>query len=165
MEKIIIGKIVNAVGLKGEVKVYNYSDSLERYLRIEKILVGDKFFPIENVRAQKNMVILKLMGIDDRNGAEAMKGMDVAITEQDLEELPRDTFYIRDLINMDVVDRESGKLLGHIINVLQNTAQDIYEVETSEGKTFMVPAVKEFVKGIDLVDKKVYVSLIEGMLP
>lgn len=165
MEKIIIGKIVNAVGLKGEVKVYNYSDSSERYLRLDRILVDDEPFTIENVRSQKNMIILKLEGIDDRNRADMMRGKEVAITEEDLDELPKDTFYIRDLINMQVVDVESDKLLGYIRNVIQNTAQDIYEVETPEGKIFMVPAVKEFVKDIDIENKRVCINLIEGMLP
>ena len=59
MEKIKIGKIVNAVGLKGEVKVYNYSDSEEVYERTPEIYAGDRLLRVQNVRVQKNMVILK----------------------------------------------------------------------------------------------------------
>ena len=77
MEKIKIGKIVNTVGLKGEVKVYNYSDSIEIYETIESIYVEDRLTVIENVRAQKNMVILKLEGADDRNAAEALRGKEL----------------------------------------------------------------------------------------
>ena len=75
MEKIKIGKIVNAVALRGEVKVYSYSDRKERYEALKEILVEQKkgFTPyeIQNVRYQKNIVILKLRGVDDRNAAEA----------------------------------------------------------------------------------------------
>jgi 16S rRNA processing protein RimM len=65
MEKINIGKIVNVVGLKGEVKVYNYSDSVDAYVETPEVYVGDKLTKIEKVRLQKNMVVLKLEGIND----------------------------------------------------------------------------------------------------
>ena len=94
MEKIKIGKIVNAVALRGEVKVYSYSDRKERYEALKEILVEQKkgFTPyeIQNVRYQKNIVILKLRGVDDRNAAEALKERDIYITEADLPELPDD---------------------------------------------------------------------------
>ena len=133
MEKIKIGKIVNTVGLKGEVKVYNYSDSIEIYETIESIYVEDRLTVIENVRAQKNMVILKLEGADDRNAAEALRGKELYITEDDLPELPEGQYYVRDLIGMSVTE-EDGNLLGHVTDVLQNTAQDIFEVESENGK-------------------------------
>ena len=128
MEKIKIGKIVNTVGLKGEVKVYNYSDSIEIYETIESIYVEDRLTVIENVRAQKNMVILKLEGADNRNAAEALRGKELYITEDDLPELPEGQYYVRDLIGMSVTE-EDGNLLGHVTDVLQNTAQDIFEVQ------------------------------------
>ena len=84
MEKIKIGKIVNTVGLKGEVKVYNYSDSIEIYETIESIYVEDRLTVIENVRAQKNMVILKLDVADFSNAADAVSGMELYITDDDL---------------------------------------------------------------------------------
>ena len=127
MEKIMIGKIVNVVGLKGEVKVYNYSDSDEIYRTTEAVYVGDDLVGIENVRLQKNMVILKLAGISDRDGAEAVRGKELFITESDLPELPEGQYYIRDLIGM-TVKKENGEILGKVSDVLQNTAQDIFEV-------------------------------------
>ena len=92
MEKIKIGKIVNAVALRGEVKVYSYSDRKERYEELKEILVENKKgltpYEIQGVRYQKNIVILKLKGVDDRNAAEALKERDIYITEADLPELP-----------------------------------------------------------------------------
>ena len=109
MEKIKIAKIVNAVGLRGEVKVYNYSDDRERFEDLDEIIVSGKqetVRKIQGVRYQGNMVILKLEGVNDRNAAEALKESDVYITEDDLRELPEDTFYVRDLIGMKVIDEE-----------------------------------------------------------
>ena len=162
MEKIKIGKIVNAVGLKGEVKVYNYSDSEEIYVITPAIYAGDKLLDIENVRMQKNMVILKLEGINDRNAAEAAKGTELFITEDDLPELEEGEFYVRDLIGMTVT--EDGVVLGKVTNVLQNTAQDVFEVERENGKQLLIPRVDEFVLDIDLDTREIKVKLPEGLL-
>ena len=128
MEKIHVGKIVNAVALKGEVKVYTYSNP-ERYEEIKEIYVENKPYKIEKVRFQGNTVILKLSGIDDRNAAESCKGKEIYIAESELPALPEDTYYIRDLIGMDVVT-EDGEKLGTLMDILQNTAQDVYEVRS-----------------------------------
>lgn len=162
MEKIKIGRIVNAVALRGEVKIYNYSGYRERYEELDRIIIENKEYEIEKVRYQQEMVILKLSGIDNRNAAEAMKNKDVYITEEDLEELPDDTFYIRDLIGLEVID-DSGRI-GVIKDVLQPSSQDVYVIRTDKNQDVMIPAVKEFVKEVNLEEKYIKVSLIEGML-
>ncbi len=163
MEKILIGKIVNAVGLKGEVKVYNYSDSADIYEDTEAIYVDDILMPIKSVRLQKNMVILGLEGIDDRDAAERAKGSQLYVTEADLPELPEGVYYVRDLIGMEAV-LEDGSHLGRMKDVIQNTAQDVFEVETDEGKQVLIPNVPDFVLNIDLESRRVTLRLIEGML-
>lgn len=164
MEKIKIGRIVNAVALRGEVKVYNYSGSKERYEELDRIIVEGKEYGIEKVRYQQQMVILKLAGINDRNAAEAMKNKDVFITEEDLQELPEDTFYIRDLIGLEVVDAETGDAIGKLKDVLQPSSQDIYVVGRVEGSDVLIPAVSEFIKEVNVKDGFVKVHLIEGMM-
>ena len=168
MEKIKIGQIVNAVALRGAVKIYNYSDYKERFEELDTVILEkgrtSKEYKIENVRYQKNMVIAKFKGVNDRNQAEALKDYDVMITEEDLRELPEDTFYIRDLIGCSVVDLNSETKVGVIKDVLQNTAQDIYQVETSEGKEVLIPAVAQFVKNVKIDEKIVEVTLIPGFL-
>ncbi|MBR0126909.1 MAG: 16S rRNA processing protein RimM [Firmicutes bacterium] len=164
MEKISIGKITSAVGLKGEVKVYNYSDSADIYRSTEAIYVGDELLQIQNVRMQKNMVILKLKGIDDRNAAEKARGRELFITEADLPELPEGQFYVRDLIGMTVIDAENGNEIGEVRDVIQNTAQDIFDVKTSEGKQVLIPKVPEFIIDIDAETRTIKVKLIEGLI-
>mgnify|MGYP001011272273 FL=1 len=162
MEKIKIGQIVNAVGLKGEVKVYNYSDSQERYYDLQTVYLDDKLYEIEKVRFQQHLVILKFKGVEDRNAAESLKGKYLNITEADLKELPEGTYYIRDLIGVLVV-LESGEVLGTLTNVLQNFAQDLYEIDVN-GKKVLLPAVNEFVLDVDLESRRVTVRLPEGLL-
>jgi len=164
MEKIKIGKIVNAVALRGEVKIYNYSDYKERYEELDRVIVANKEYEIENVRYQKEMVIVKFKGVNDRNAAEALKEKEIFITEDDLRELPEDTFYIRDLIGCSVFDETSGKEIGKIADVLQNTAQDLYQVKTTGGSEVFIPAVAQFVKEVSIEEKLVKVTLIPGFL-
>ena len=168
MEKIKIGTIVNAVALRGEVKVYHFSDYKERFEELDQVIVErkgkGKAFEIEKVRYQKGMVILKLKGVDDRNAAEALKDHDIMITEEDLRELPEDTFYVRDLIGCKVFNAETGAEIGTIADVLQNSAQDIYVIKTASGKDAMIPAVGDFVDEVNVEEKYVKVKLIPGLI-
>ncbi len=168
MEKIKIGKIVNAVALRGEVKVYHYSDDKERFAELDRILLERKGkyeeYSIEGVRYQKEMVILKLKGVNDRNAAEALKERDLYITEADLRELPEDTFYIRDLIGCKVLNAEDSGEIGEITDVLQNSAQDIYQIRLASGKEVLIPVVAEFVKEVDIEHKTVKIKLIPGFI-
>lgn len=162
MKKIKIGKIVNAVALKGEVKVYPYSEP-SRYKELTDIYVEEKIHRIQNVRYQGNTVVLKLSGIDDRNGAENAKEKYIYIMEDDLPELPEGTYYIRDLIGMRVID-ETGEHLGNVKDIIQNAAQDLYEIERTNGKLLLLPGVKEFIIDIDLNKREIKVKIPEGLL-
>lgn len=163
MEKILIGKITSAVGLKGEVKVYNYSDSIDIYENTPKIYVGDQLMEVLHVRTQKNMVVLQLDGIRDRDAAEKARGTELFVTEDDLPELPEGQYYIRDLIGMQVVTEE-GEHLGEVEDVIQNTAQDLFEVKRPNGKTVLIPKVDAFVREINAQERRITVHLQEGLL-
>ena len=163
MEKILIGKIVNAVGLKGEVKVYCYTDRKERFEELERIWVEEEPREIQNVRYHGNVAILKLRGIEDRNASEAQKNKGVYIEETDLAELPEGTYYIRDLIGMKILD-EKGQPLGTLNNVLQNSAQDLYEIRLEEGRKILLPVVRACVLDVDPEQKTIRVRLPEGLL-
>ena len=123
----------------------------------------DTPFPIANVRYQANVAILRLEGIDDRNQAEAQKGKNVSILESDLERLPEDTYYVRDLLGIAVADEE-GRVLGSLSDVVQSSAQDLYEIKLESGKKILLPAVREFVLSVDMENRTMNVKLPEGLL-
>ncbi|MDR3242703.1 MAG: ribosome maturation factor RimM [Clostridiales Family XIII bacterium] len=163
MGKILTGKIVNVVGLKGELKVYHYSDRANRFSGLDSVYVGDELCEIEGVRYVKNLSIIKLKGIDSVNEAEKRRGREVFILEEDLPGLPEDAYYVRDLIGAAVVDGGGG-VLGEIRDVIQNRAQDIYEIGRPDGGAFLLPAVGAFIKNVDLENRRVTVELPEGLL-
>jgi 16S rRNA processing protein RimM len=163
MDKIKIGQVVNVVGLKGELKIYHYTDYKERFEEFSKIYLDDTLFQIVGVRYMKDMVILKISGINDRTGAEAQKGKSVSIDKDDIRVLPEDTYYIFDLIGLKVID-ENGGIIGTLCDVIQNSAQDLYEIELENKNKFLLPAVEEFVLNIDMNSKTMTVRLIEGLI-
>ena len=163
MEKTKIGKIVNVVGLKGELKVYHYSDYKERFEEISNLYLEDIAYEITGIRYMKEMVILKLQGVSDRSGAEKHKGKDLYIDKEDARVLPEDTYYINDLIGLKVID-ENGSNHGILSDVIKNRAQDLYEIEKENKSKFFIPAVEEFILDIDMTNRTMKVKLIEGLL-
>ncbi|MFC2662791.1 MAG: ribosome maturation factor RimM, partial [Eubacterium sp.] len=126
MEKILIGKITSAVGLKGEMKVYSYASSPQRFQSLERVWIDKDEYPLERSRTQKNMAVLKVSGIDDRDAAERMRGRSVFMSDEDLEELEEGAYYIRDLIGLDVVNEDTEEVIGKVKEILTDRPQDIY---------------------------------------
>lgn len=166
MDKIVIGKIVNVVGLKGEVKVYSYAEEPDRFERLEKIFLGTEEknteYAVTKVRYKGDMVILTLDGVSDRNAAEALKGLMVLMDEADLEELPEGVYYIKDLIGMKVVS-DSGVELGTLKDINTNTAQRVYEVARPGKPDILIPGVDEFILDTDMDNRVITVKVIEGL--
>lgn len=166
MDKVLIGKITSPVGLKGEVRVYNYSDRTQVYEESEYLIIGDETRRLERMRPYRNMVVLKFQGIDSREEAEAVRNMEVFVDRDELPDLDEGEVYIRDLIGMDVAEDtcDGERAIGSIIDVISNTSQDILKVRTSEGRDVMIPCVSPLIKEIDEEDKKIIVELPEGLL-
>ncbi len=162
MDKLRLGQITGAVGLRGEVRVYPYTDYKEKFEEIPHVLLGGKKRLIESVRYQKNMAVLKLSGVNDRTAAEACRGEYLFIDRADAPPLPEDTYYVADLLGLSVVDEED-KPVGTLKDVVQNTAQDLYVIEDEEGRRFSVPAVGEFILEVNVNEGFIRMHLIPGL--
>lgn len=156
-----IGQIVNTHGLKGYVKVVPYTDDIQRfselkrvYIRYQKKLVE---FDIEKVKYLKNMVSLKLAGIENINEAEKYKGCYLVIKREDARKLEKDTYFIADLIGSRVVDDQEN-LLGILEDIYNTGSNDIYVVQTSDGKQILIPAIKSAIYAIDVNQKKIVLN-------
>ena len=163
MDLIKIGKITAPVGVKGEVRVYPYTDKQTRFSAIKELFVGNKEAVIESVRYQKDMVVLKLDICPDRNAAESLRGKELFLDRKDLWEIPEDTYFVRDILGSEVRD-EDGNTVGTLSDVIQNPAQDIYVIKDENGRESMIPAVKEFIKDVDTDNKVIVIHVIEGLL-
>lgn len=129
-----IGQIVNTRGLRGEVKVNSFSEDSKRFEKLSTILVKNKDeykeYEIEKVSYSKNQVILKLKGIDHIDYAEKLRNLYIYVKKSDLGDLPEGTYYIADLIGLDVYT-ESCEFLGKVDDILKNNkANDVYVVRS-----------------------------------
>ena len=120
--------------------------------------VDDNKMEIEKCRTQKNLVIVKIKGIDDINVVEKLKGKIASVYEEDLPSLPEGTYYIKDLIGLDVIT-DDGRELGKLDDVIQTGANDVYNVNG-----ILLPVIDEVVKKIDLENHKIVVHLIDGLI-
>ena len=162
METIKLGKITAPQGIRGEIRVYAYTDEPSRFSQIGSVLLDGEERKIEKVRYMKNMAVLKLQGIDDRNAAEAVRNKELFLSRDDLWAQPDDTYFIDDLLGCSVLSEE-GVSVGTLKQVHSRPAQDLYEIEREDGSTFLLPAVKEFVRTVNTADRVITVRLIEGL--
>ena len=162
-----IGQIVNTFGIKGFVKVNPFTDDMERFEELESVLVEKNKelleMKIEEIKYHKNQVLIKFKGIEDINMAEKYKGCYIKIKRENAKKLPKDTYFIADLIGLPVYD-ESGKLLGKVDDIYNNKSHDIYVVKDELGKQILLPSTKEVIKQIDVDNDRIVVHLIEGLV-
>lgn len=168
MEKYLeIGQIVNTFGIKGQVKIVPFTDDITRYDELKEIYVEKKnelkLFQIEQVNYKKNMVILKLKRIETVEEAEKLRNCYLKIDRKDAKKLPKDTYFIVDLLGLDVYTDE-GKLLGKVDDIYNAGSSDIYVVKDELGKQILLPAIKDVLKEVDLENQKIIVHLIKGLV-
>jgi 16S rRNA processing protein RimM len=159
---IKIGEVVNVVGLRGELKVYPYCENKERFETLKEVYFNEDKVFIEQVRYKDNLVILKIQGVDDRTGADACRGKEVFMNDEDLEPLSEGTYYVKDIIGFQVEDQSRGNI-GILKDVRDNGAQSLFVIEKNNGGELLVPAVEQFFSSVDLQRKVIMVDLIEGM--
>ena len=161
-----IGQIVNTFGIKGQVKVTPFTDDMERFEELKTIYVEKKKqlqeFEIEQVKYQKNLVILKLKNIEDMNTAEKLKGCYIKIQRKDARKLPEGTYFIADIIGSAVIT-DDGKTLGKVEDIYNTGSSDIYVVKDELGKQILLPAIKEVILSVDVEKQIVKVHLLEGL--
>ena len=162
-EFLEVGKICNTHGIMGEVRVEPWADSPDFLCGFSTLYVGPTHWPIqvERARVHKNMVILKLHGITDMNGAIAMKNQVLHIARADAD-LPEGHFFLSDLTGLEVRDADSGEVLGTIKEVLTPPANNVYVV-TGGKRELLIPAVDEFVKETNVDGGYITVRLMDGL--
>ena len=162
-----IGQIVNTSGLKGVIKVKPFTDDITKFNNLKTIYISIKKelkeFKIEEVRFNKNMVFLKLEGIDRVEEAESYRNLYLKIKRDKNEKLEENSYYIVDIIGSKVYT-DCGEELGEIIDVFSTGSNDVYVVKDNLGKQILLPAIKDVIKNVDIKNKKIIVHLLEGLI-
>lgn len=162
-----VGKIVNTFGLKGEVKLIPLTDDVERFSKLEYVLLEDDLsikLTIERFRIQNNVVIMKFKEVNTIDEAQKLKNRFIVIERERAKKLPEGAYFICDIIGLEVYDLE-GKKLGKVKEVLKTGSNDVYICESYIGnKDILIPALKDVVKEINIKDGYMKIKPIEGLL-
>ncbi len=162
-----IGQIVNTHGVKGHVKVKPFTDDVEQFETLGTILVVKNNetieMEIEEVKYHKDMVLLKIKGIDDMTAAERYKGCYIKIHRSQARELEEGQYFIADIIGSDVYT-DDGTYLGKVDDIYNTGSNDIYVVKDELGKQILLPGIKDVILNVDIENQKVTVHLLKGLV-
>ena len=168
MNNVMVGKIVNTCGLKGEVKVVNSSDFVnERYKKNNTLLVSNKeknineILTISSFRENDKFIYIKFKEVNSIEEAERLKECYLLIDGDKLKEIDEDTFYYYQLLNMEVY--YNNELMGNVSEISDNGVQDLLRVKGKDINV-LIPFVNEFVDSIDVENKKISLKNLEGLL-
>ena len=158
-----IGQIVNTHGLRGDLKVMPWCDDPEIFDELAYVIIDGEEYDIEKSRMQKNMVLLKLEGIDHINDAEKYRNKVLFVPREELGELPEGTYYICDLLGC-VVETIDGRNLGKICDIIKTGSNDVYVVEDEGKKQVLIPVIDEVVKSVDVESKQIVIEPLKGLI-
>lgn len=165
LQYLNIGQIVNIHGIHGEVKVYPLTDDINRFKNLKEVYLeigGElKKMNVTQVKLLKNTAVLKLEGIDSTDEAQKLRNSYIKVERKKAVKLPKDSFFICDLIGIDVYDIE-GNHLGQVADIFQTGSNDVYVVK-SDAKEILIPGLKSVFKEINIEDRKIIVELPEGL--
>ena len=165
-ETVLIGRVIRPHGLRGEVRISPETAFPERFEQNDRLMLrlGEtvNWFRVKSLRWQKKTLLICFSGIDTREAAEQIRNAEVEIPRSWCHHLPEGEYYIADLIGLEV-RTETGKFIGRIVDVIQQTAQDIYVIRR-EAEEILVPAVPQFIKTISLEKGEIIIDTIEGLL-
>ena len=162
-----LGSAVKAWGLKGEVKVEPYADSMTFAAGLPSVYVtgagGDLArYEVERVRRAGSAWVMKLRGVETPEQARRLVGHGLFIPRSSAPELPEGRYYHADLLGLRVRSEE-GRELGRIVEILETRANDVYVVHGPQGE-WLLPATLEVVRRIDLKREVMLVRPLEGMI-
>jgi 16S rRNA processing protein RimM len=138
LKRIALAAVAGAHGVKGELRLKLFTDSVENLKRHSAVFVGGIERKLESVRAGSSGAVARLEGVADRSAAEALRGSLVEVDRSALPPLEEGEYYHADLIGLPCVDAE-GRELGSVAAVENYGAGDLLEVEAPDGKRSLIP--------------------------
>lgn len=162
INKIKVGKIINTHGIKGELKILPLTDDSKRFDNLNKIYINDKEYMIKKVWYKKNFPIISIKNFDNINDVLNFKNQYIYITMEDTIELEKDTYFIFQIKGLNVFTID-GLEVGVVKDVLTPGANDVYVVKGKE-KEYLIPAIKDCIKEINLEEKKIIIKPMKGLL-
>ncbi len=165
MDLITIGRVIRPHGLDGTLKVLPLTDFPQHFKSLKEVFLIKKRISkttVERTRFHKGHIFLKLGQCQDRSTAEEWIGAEVGIDSKDLWPLKKGEYYRFQIEGLEVITEE-GECLGNVTEIISTGSNDVYVV-TKGKKEYLLPAIKEVIKSVDLERKVIIVHLLEGLI-
>jgi len=164
MDEVLIGEVIKAHGIRGEIKVHPLTDNPKRFKKLKEVILtrgeDKRYLKVLNAKVQQNEVYLTLEGVNTRDEAEALRGWSIRIDRSEVPPL-LDRWYYFELEGMKVYEKD--KLLGTLVQVIETGANDVYLVKGDKGE-ICIPALKSVVKNVDVAGRRMDVILPAGLV-
>lgn len=161
-ERLVVGRVVKPHGIRGEVSIEVLSDAPDRFDPGSKMRARDVDVVVATSRPHQGRLLVRFEGIEDRNGAEDLRGALLTIAESEAQLLGEWSFYPHDLHGCIVAD-EDGTVIGTMVRVEESPANDLWVVDAG-GREVLIPAVRAIVAAVDVEARRITVRLPEGLL-
>lgn len=163
-----VGKIINTHGIRGDLKVLRVSDFDERFKvgNLLYLVTNEKVvreLEIDGHRIHKGFDLIHFKGLNNINDVEHFKGSTLKIKESQLTELDENEYYYHEIIGCEVFTTD-GEDIGKVKEILAPGANDVWVVNQPKGKDILIPYIEEVVMEIDVVNKRIVIEPMEGLL-
>jgi 16S rRNA processing protein RimM len=164
---VIIGKLGRPRGVQGEIRVTPETDFPQRFVSLKEIYVRDR-----NRWEKRNLISSRLIsgrpvllfeGITTPEEAARLTNRDLAVPRSQAVVLPDDTYFIFDLIGCKVLEENTDRLIGQVVDIERYPVNDVYVIKSTSGEMLRCPAVKRFIRKVDIQGRKINL-LTAGLL-
>lgn len=148
----IVAEILRAHGRRGDVVVRPLTDNLETLINAARVYLGleaSEPVSVQNIRLHKGNPLLKLEGIDDMDGALALKGVVVCLPREELIPLEEGEYFLHDLVGLTLLDH-LGNEVGPVERIVETGGPPVLAGPGPGGKEFMVPFASGTIEEVDL---------------
>lgn len=158
-----IGKIVATQGLKGEVRVEPWCDSVEILLGLDRLYFdnGNTEIKIENGRKLKSLAVLKFKGLDKIEDVQKLRGRILYADRSDIK-LDDGSYFVQDLIGIRVLDIDTKAEYGELCEVSQTGANDVYHIK-KDGVVYLIPAIPQVIIETNITDGIMLIRPMKGL--
>lgn len=156
---ITLGRIVAPHGVRGDLRIRPDIERPEILKQCRALFIGKRLYTVIMAKPHKNIYILHLKGVEDRNTAETLINLPVTMDEKDLPRLPDGEYYYFQLLGLSVI--AEGRNIGEIKEIIKTGANDVYVVAVPKGKEICLPAIPSCILSIDIERKEMKVALPE----
>lgn len=164
-EYLEIGKITSTHGIKGEMKVQPWCDSVDFMKKFRTLYLDKKGEKPLNVKIRQggNMAIMKAEGVDTPEEAQKMRNRTLYMKRSEAV-LPEGFYFMQELFDCRVIDADDeAKVYGTLSDISETGANDVWHIRTDEGKEYLIPAIESVVIDVNVADGIIKIRPLRGI--